>query len=58
MKLDYCSRCNVYLPSNMLIYVWNDRKEKNERLCKECCIDLAVDAEYINMFDDNGKVIE
>lgn len=52
MKFNYCTRCNVYFPSNMLINVWN------ERLCKNCCIDLAVDAEYINKFNDDGKVIE
>jgi hypothetical protein len=42
----------------MLISVWNDKKEKSERLCKNCCIDLAVDAEYINKFNEDGEVIE
>ena len=58
MKFNYCTRCKVYLPNNMLISVWNNRKEKNERLCKNCCIDLAVDAEYINKFNEDGEVIE
>lgn len=31
--------------------------EKNERLCKNCCIDLAVDAEYINKFNEGGEIV-
>lgn len=58
MKFNYCTRCKVYLPNNMLISVWNNRKEKNERLCKNCCIDLDVDTEYINKFNEDGEVIE
>ena len=53
-----CDNCNVYFPNNKLFYVWNDKKGKGERLCKNCCVDLAVDAEYINKFNDNGEVIE
>ena len=27
LNLNYCTKCNVYLSNNMLIGVWNDRKE-------------------------------
>lgn len=53
-----CHKCRAYFPNNKVISVWNDEKEKGEWLCKDCCIDLAVDAEYINKFDENGKVID
>ena len=53
-----CHKCRAYLPNNKVISVWNDKKEKGEWLCKDCCIDLAVDAEYINKFNEDGEVIE
>lgn len=61
MKFNYCVRCNIYLPNNKVIRVWNNRKEKGEWLCKNCCIDSAVNAEidmeYTNKFNDEGEVI-
>ena len=53
-----CDRCNVYLPDNKILRVWNNEKERGEWLCKNCCIELGVDAEYVNKFDENGDVIE
>ena len=52
-----CDKCHVYFPNNKVLRVWNDKKEKGEWLCKSCCIDLAVDAEYVNKFNDKGEVI-
>ena len=58
MELIACDKCRVYLPYYKILSVWNDRKEKTQHLCKNCCIELCVDAEYINRFDENGNVIE
>ena len=57
MKLVECDKCRAFLPDYKILSVWNDRKEKTEHLCKSCCIELCVDAEYINQFDEKGNVI-
>ena len=48
-----CDRCNVYFPKNMVTHVWDDNKQRLYWYCKSCCIDLCVDTEYINSFDED-----
>ena len=53
MNLIACDRCNVYLPRKFVARVWDDTKQRSFWYCKNCCIELCVDAEYINSFDED-----